>query len=64
MQSHINAMSYFSKEKNWEKLQEYIKEVQGNAEKVRPYTINVNHGFINAILEDSLSKEPGNCFFL
>lgn len=62
MQSHINAMSYFSKEKNWEKLQEYIKEVQGNAEKVRPYTINVNHGFINAILEDSLSKEPEIAF--
>ena len=30
--------------------------------KVRPYTVNVNHGFINAILEDSLSKEPEIAF--
>ena len=62
MQSHVNAMSYFSKEKDWDKLQEYIEEVNENAQKVRPYTINVNHGFINAILEDSLSKEPEIAF--
>lgn len=58
MQSHMNALSYFSKEKEWKKLQEYIEEVNENAEKVRPYTVNVNHGFINAILEDSLFREP------
>ena len=62
MQSHVNAMSYFSKEKDWEKLQEYIEEVNENAQKIRPYTVNVNHGFINAILEDSLSKEPEIAF--
>lgn len=62
MQSHVNALSYFSKEKDWEKLQAYIEEVNENAQKVRPYTVNVNHGFINAILEDSLSKEPEIAF--
>ena len=62
MQSHVNAMSYFSKEKDWDKLQTYIEEVNENAQKVRPYTVNVNHGFINAILEDSLSKEPEIAF--
>lgn len=56
MQSHVNALSYFSKEKDWDKLQTYIEEVNENAQKVRPYTVNVNHGFINAILEDSLLK--------
>lgn len=58
MQSHINALAYFSEEKEWEKLQQYIEEVKDNTEKRRSYTVNVNHGFINAILEDSLSKEP------
>ena len=62
MQSHVNALSYFSKEKDWEKLQAYIEEVNENAQKVKPYTVNVNHGFINAILEDSLSKEPEIAF--
>ena len=62
MQSHVNALSYFSKEKDWEKLQAYIEEVNENAQKVRLYTVNVNHGFINAILEDSLSKEPEIAF--
>lgn len=62
MQSHVNALFYFSKEKDWEKLQAYIEEVNENAQKVRPYTVNVNHGFINAILEDSLSKEPEIAF--
>lgn len=62
MQSHVNALSYFSKEKDWDKLQTYIEEVNENAQKVRPYTVNVNHGFINAILEDSLSKEPEIAF--
>ena len=62
MQSHVNALSYFSKEKDWEKLQAYIEEVNENTQKVRPYTVNVNHGFINAILEDSLSKEPEIAF--
>lgn len=62
MQSHVNALSYFSKEKDWDKLQAYIEEVNENAQKVRPYTVNVNHGFINAILEDSLSKEPEIAF--
>lgn len=62
MQSHVNAMSYFSKEKDWDKLQTYIEEVNENAQRVRPYTVNVNHGFINAILEDSLSKEPEIAF--
>ena len=62
MQSHVNALSYFSKEKDWEKLQAYIEEVNENAQKVRPYTVNVNHGFINAILEDGLSKEPEIAF--
>lgn len=62
MKSHLNALAYFSKEKNWEKLQEYIEEVKDNVEKIRPYTVNVNHGFINAILEDSLSREPEIAF--
>lgn len=62
MQSHVNTLSYFSKEKDWEKLQAYIEEVNENAQKVKPYTVNVNHGFINAILEDSLSKEPEIAF--
>ena len=39
MQSHVNAMSYFSKEKDWDKLQTYIEEVNENAQKVRPYTL-------------------------
>lgn len=33
MQSHVNALSYFSKEKDWEKLQAYIEEVNENAKK-------------------------------
>ncbi len=52
----------FLKKKTGEKLQAYIEEVNENAQKVRPYTVNVNHGFINAILEDSLSKEPEIAF--
>ena len=52
----------FLKRKDWEKLQAYIEEVNENAQKVRLYTVNVNHGFINAILEDSLSKEPEIAF--
>ena len=68
MQSHVNALSYFSKEKDWEKLQAYIEEVKASlkgltpfGEKVRIKVDNRNKSSVDKFWEWTRKGAPVIC---
>lgn len=62
MKAHLNAVSYFIENRDWEKLERYIEEAKGESVKGQKNFININHDLINAILAETLGNKPDIVF--